>query len=74
MIGTIITGRGNNREVIERPRNLAFSQALAASLKKYLGIPAGAAGYKSARATSRGRALGAAYGQQRRAKRVSVTH
>lgn len=64
MIGTIITGRGNNREIIERPRNLAFSQALAASLKKYLGIPAGAAGYKSARTV----------GKQRRAKRVSVTH
>lgn len=50
MIGTIVTGRGNRRSVIERPRNLAFSQALSASLKKYLGIPAGAAGYKQRRA------------------------
>lgn len=40
MIGTIVTGRGNKRSVIERPRNMAFSQALAASLKQYLRIPA----------------------------------
>lgn len=37
MIGTVITGRGNNREVIERPRNLGFSQALGKSIKLYLG-------------------------------------
>lgn len=61
MIGTIVTGRGNKREVIERPRNMAFSQALAASLKKYLRIP------ETYRASVVMR-------KQRRAKRVSVTH
>lgn len=73
MIGTIITGRGNKREVIERPRNLAFSQALAASLKKYLGIPASAAGYKSARWSQPGPNMQQVR-KQRRTKRVSVTH
>lgn len=60
MIGTIVTGRGNNRIVIERPRNLGFSQALSASIKKYLGI-------------SDARGGGTRKPKQRRAKRVSVT-
>lgn len=38
MIGTVISGRGNKRLVIERPRNMGFSRALGDSIKQYLGI------------------------------------
>lgn len=62
MIGTIVTGRGNSRLVIERPRNLIFSQALSASIKKYLGISEAREGWGGTRKP-----------KQRRAKRVSVT-
>lgn len=65
MIGQVVAGRGNSRSVIERPRNMAFSQTLSGAIKKYLGIE-GVGGMK---APSEGRKP-----KQRRVKRVSVTH
>lgn len=62
MIGTVITGRGNKRSVIERERNLGFSQALAGAIKKYLRI--------EDRPTHK--VQGTPLRRQRRAKRVSV--
>lgn len=38
MIGTVIVGRGNSREVIERPRNAQFSRALGDSICIKLGL------------------------------------
>jgi len=65
MIGQVVTGRGNARSVIERPRNMAFSQALSGAIKKYLGI--GSAPASNAPSEAR-------KPKQRRAKRVAVTH
>lgn len=65
MIGQVVTGRGNARSVIERPRNMGFSQALSGAIKKYLGIE----GVGGINAPSEARRP-----KQRRAKRVSVTH
>ena len=64
MIGTVITGRGNKRSVIERERNLGFSKALAGAIKKYLRIEDRPT-YKEVR-TELGKR------RQRRAKRVST--
>ena len=69
MIGTVITGRGNKRLVIERPRNMAFSQALAASIKQYMGLSGGVLVKPDFPHERTYRPF-----KQRRAKRVSVTH
>ena len=69
MIGQVVTGRGNARSVIERPRNMAFSQALAASIKQYMGLAGGVLVKPDFPVESTYRPF-----KQRRAKRVSVTH
>lgn len=38
MIAKVICGRGNNREVIERERRFAFSQALGKAICRKLGL------------------------------------